>query len=202
MGSTRALFASIGVSVSLIAAAALSLFAVSVVIAFGGWSAGIGESGPATTLVFASHPAPAKHGRAHKAAVAPVVLHAAAPSRPRTSPPPRAHAIARTGSDAHARVISHAMITSGPPKPVVQAPPAPAPAAVVQTKPATGDGVRRVGEGLSSTVEGTGKALAAVTAPLGPPVTAAVQKVIDLVATLLQRTTSSLAGTLDAVGKR
>ena len=51
MGSTRALFASIGVSVSLVAAAAMSLFTVSVVIAFGGWSAGMGESTMPSALI-------------------------------------------------------------------------------------------------------------------------------------------------------
>jgi hypothetical protein len=210
MGSTRALFATIGVSVSLIAAAALSLFAVSIVIAFGGWSAGIGESKPATTLIFGStEPAPAKHRVAHKHAVAPVVLHAAAPSRHRAPAPPRAHVVARTGSGSDGRVISHAIITSTSPKPVVEAPPPPPPPAVVQAPPAAADAgttlsstVQSAGEALSSTVHSTGEALAAVTAPLGPPVTAAVQKVMDLVATLLQRTTSGLAGTLDATGKR
>ena len=38
MSGTRALFTSIGVSFSLVAAAALSLLAVSAVFAFGGWS--------------------------------------------------------------------------------------------------------------------------------------------------------------------
>jgi hypothetical protein len=202
MGSTRALFASIGVSVSLIAAAALSLFAVSVVIAFGGWSAGMGESEPATTLIVGStQPAPAKHSGAHKAALAPVVLHAAARPRPRPSAPPRAHAVARTGSDAHGRVVSHAMVTSTVPKPVIEAPAAQPPAAVVQA-PTTGDGVRRVGDDLSSTVQKTGEAVAAVIAPLSPPITSAVQKVIDLVATVLQRTTNGLGGTLDALTKK
>jgi hypothetical protein len=201
MGSSRAVFASIGVSVSLVAAAALSLFAVSLVIAFGGWSAGMGESGPATALVFgASDAMPAKTVHSGKSAAAPVVLRAARPAPPRAAAPERAHAVAQTGSDAHARIISHAVISNVPPKPVVQQPAAPAAPASHIT--ATGDGVRRVGEDLSSTAHSTGKALADVTAPLGPPVSAAVQKVLDLVATLLRRTTNSLGGTLDAVGQR
>ncbi len=200
MGSTRAVFASIGVSVSLVAAAALSLFAVSVVIAFGGWSAGMGDSGSATTLVFgASDPMPAKTVHSAKAVLAPVVLRAARPAPRRAAAPPRARAVAQRGSDAHARVISHAVISSVPPKPVIRQPPAPAAAPHIT---ATGDGVRRVGEDLSSTAHSTGKALADVTAPLGPPVSAAVQKVLDLVAALLRRTTNGLGGTLDAVGQR
>ena len=199
MGSTRAVFASIGVSVSLVAAAALSLFAVSVVIAFGGWSAGMGDSGPATTLVFgASDPMPTKTVGSRRAELAPDVLRAAKPApRPAAAP---AHAVAQTGGDAHARVISHAVITNVPPKPVVEQPAAPAAPSSHIT--ATGDGVRRVGEDLSSTAHTTGKALADVTAPLGPPVSAAVQKVLDLVAALLRHTTNGLGSTLDAVGQR
>src|SRR5258708_39408637 len=100
MGSTRAVFASIGVSVSLVAAAALSLFAVSVVIAFGGWSAGMGESEPATTLVFgASDPMPAKTVHSRKAELAPVVLRAARPASRPAPAPELAHAVAQSGSD-------------------------------------------------------------------------------------------------------
>lgn len=201
MGNTRAVFASIGVSVSLVAAAALSLFAVSVVIAFGGWSAGMGSSEPATTLVFGSTATAAAKG-SHARAVRPVVLRRAVASRARRSAKPAADAVARSssGRDAGASVISQAVITKAPPKAEVQPPAAtPAPAAHI---PATGDGVRRVGDGLSSTAQSTGKALADVTAPLGPPVSAAVQKVLDLVAALLQRTTNSLGGTLDTLGSR
>jgi len=71
-----------------------------------------------------------------------------------------------------------------------------------QHTPATGDGVRRVGDDLSSTAHSTGQALADVTAPLSPPVSAAVQKVLDLVAALLRRTTNGLGGTLDKLGAR
>lgn len=201
MGSTRAVFASIGVSVSLVAAAALSLFAVSIVIAFGGWSAGMGESGPATTLVFAaSEPMPAKTVHSRKGEFVPVVLRAAKrPPRPAVAPV-RAHAIAQSGSAAQARVISHSVISNPPPKPVLPQPAVPA--APTSHITATGDGVRRVGEDLSSTAHSTGKALADVTAPLGPPVSAAVQKVLDLVAELLRRTTNGLGGTLDKVGQK
>ncbi len=200
MGTTRALFASIGVSVSLVAAAALSLFAVSVVIAFGGWSAGLGEVEPPTTLVFAAGTPRADAARsAARVDREPVVLRAPAVQRPgRKAAAPPAHATASTGEDA--RIISH---PSAPPAqhavadpPVATAAPAPAP------KAATGDGVRKAGQDLSSAAHSTGKALSAVTAPLGPPVSAAVQKVLDLVAALLQRTTNSLGGTLDKLGQR
>lgn len=201
MGSTRALFASIGVSISLIAAAALSLFAVSVVIAFGGWSAGMGESEPVQTLVFGStETAAAKASNA--TSQRPVVLRRAAAPRPRSAAKAPARAIAGAGRNAHASVISQAVIAKAPPEVAEPAPAAPAAQAPAVHIPATGDGVRRVGEDLSSTAKSTGKALADVTAPLGPPVSAAVQKVLDLVAALLKRTTDSLGGTLDAVGSR
>ncbi|HEV2057874.1 MAG TPA: hypothetical protein VGR11_00870, partial [Solirubrobacteraceae bacterium] len=53
MSGTRALFASIGASVSLVAAAALSLLAVSAVFAFGGWSDPNAHSGAQTPLILA-----------------------------------------------------------------------------------------------------------------------------------------------------
>ncbi len=197
MDGTRALFASIGVSVSLVTAAALSLFVVSVVIAFGGWSAGMGESEPAATLVFGES-APPMASSAHSAQTAPVVLRAQAASPPRQPRPGRARAVATGGGDARARVISHSVAVSHPPQAQIVKPPPAAHTPPALHLPAAGDGVRRVGDGLSSTAQNSGKALADVTAPLGPPVSAAVQKVLDLVAALLRRTTNSLGGTLDA----
>jgi hypothetical protein len=203
MGSTRALFASIGVSVSLVAAAALSLFTVSVVIAFGGWSAGMGESKPATTLIFgAAEPAHTTAARA--AAVAdrtPVVLREAAAPRPRRAATPPAGVAAKAGKGTDARVVSRPAAARPLPATFQQPVVTPAPA-VAEHKATTGDGVRRAGEDLSSAAHSTGKALSDATAPLGPPVSAAVQKVLDLVAVLLQRTTNGLGGTLDKLGQR
>jgi hypothetical protein len=62
--------------------------------------------------------------------------------------------------------------------------------------------VRRLGDDLSSVAQNTGKALSDVTAPLAPPVSSAVQKVLDAVAEVLQRTTNGLGGTLDKLNKR
>jgi hypothetical protein len=201
MDSTRALFASIGVSVSLVAAAALSLFTVSVVIAFGGWSAGIGESAPTRTLVFGpTEPTHAKQMRAiAQADSKPVVLKA--PAQPRSGRPAADQSARVVANPAEAHAISHpAVPTAVPqpsnPQPIVVAPSVPA------RKTPTGDGVRRAGEDLSSVAHSTGKALSDVTAPLGPPVSSAVQKVLDLVAELLRRTTNGLGGTLDKVGQK
>ena len=200
MGITRALFASIGVSVSLVAAAAMSLFAVSVVIAFGGWSAGLGGSEPATTLIFGGADVTPAKGRGDRAEATPVVLAAVPRPRAHRAAAAPAHAVAQSGGAASARAISHAVATY-PTQKALSEPPDSAPPAPVVHIPAKGDGVRRVGEDLSSTATSTGKALADLVQPLGPPVSAAVQKVLDLVAVLLQRTTDSLGGTLDKAGR-
>ena len=202
MDSTRALFASIGVSVSLVAAAALSLFTVSVVIAFGGWSAGLGESAPTTTLVFG--PTGPSHATQMRAAAQadrkPVVLKAAAQPRPRQSAADSAARVVVNSAEAHA--FSHPAVPSAVP----QQPSNPQPIVVTPSVPArknpTGDGVRRAGEDLSSVAHSTGQALSDVTAPLDPPVSAAVQKVLDLVGALLRRTTNGLGGALDKVGQK
>jgi hypothetical protein len=204
MGSTRALFASIGVSVSLVAAAALSLFAVSVVISFGGLSAGMGESAEPATLVLAatattqSKSASARHS-------SPVVLRARAPRPQRPAAVAHPRVVSKpVRQRAAARAVHHPLVTHPPalrPQPVQQpaaTPPAPAPKRVVPT----GDGVRRLGDDLSSAAQNTGKALSDVTAPLAPPVGSAVQKVLDLVAATLQKTTNGLGGTLDKLNQR
>jgi hypothetical protein len=204
MGSTRALFASIGVSVSLVAAAALSLFTVSVVIAFGGWSAGLGESAPPAALVIAGTTTTASKNESKRHRAAPVVLPARAQRPERQAPAAPRRVESKPAPVAQARVV-HRPTASAPvaaPAPV-QAPPAattPAPAPK-QTAP-TGDAVRRLGDDLSSTAQNTGKALNDVTAPLSPPVGAAVQKVLDTVAEVLQRTTNGLGGTLDKLGQK
>ena len=204
MGSTRALFASIGVSVSLVAAAALSLFTVSVVIAFGGWSAGLGESTPPAALVIAGTATTASKADSKRRSAAPVVLRAPAPRPRRHAPAARKRVEPKPARAAQARVVRRPPVASAPngaPDPVqtpAAATPAPAPK---QTAP-TGDVVRRLGDDLSSTAQNTGKALNEVTAPLSPPIGAAVQKALDAVAEVLQRTTDGLGGTLDKLGQK
>jgi hypothetical protein len=204
MGSTRALFASIGVSVSLVAAAALSLFAVSVVIAFGGWSAGMGESTtPATLVIAGTTTTQSKSSSARRSTAAVVLRTQSRPQRPAVVARPRA-VPKPVRRPAAARVVHQPQVAHGPalrPQPVQQpvaTPPAPAPKRVVPT----GDGVRRLGDDLSSAAQNTGKALSDVTAPLAPPVGSAVQKVLDVVATALEKTTNGLGGTLDKLNKR
>ncbi|HEX6391723.1 MAG TPA: hypothetical protein VFZ89_19815 [Solirubrobacteraceae bacterium] len=199
MSGTRALFASIGASVLLVAAAALSLLAVSAVFAFGGWSDPVAESGRQTALVLA-----VDGGGRQNAKQKPLVL----PPRAATARDVSRTVRATPAAQGRARAADQAAITPAtnrrpkasftPPPPVdspqtaTQKPPPPAPKAA-------GDGVRSAGEGLSGTVQSTGDALAQITDPLLPPVTAATQKVLNLVAQLLRRATDGLGDTVDRV---
>jgi hypothetical protein len=196
MSGTRALFTSIGASVLLVGAAALSLLAVSAVFAFGGWSDPVAESAGQTALVLAANDTA---GAGHR--TKPYVL----PPRSRAQ---AARPAARTTAPARgsARGADHAAITAasgGRPKasftPATQpdttdlAPQSAAP------KKSAGDGVRTAGKDLSGRVENTGDALAQIIDPLLPPVTAAAQKVLNAVAELLRRTTAGLGSAVDRV---
>ncbi|MEA2194003.1 MAG: hypothetical protein QOG42_437 [Solirubrobacteraceae bacterium] len=197
MSGTRALFASIGASVSIVAAAALSLLAVSALFAFGGWSDPVAESARTSSLVLATDSDRAPTG------LKPLVLPArprARASRPVASVAPRSQGRVRAAERA-----AITPVTSRPPKaslearsPAADTPPqAPAPPAPAAPKKSAGDGVRSAGQGLSGTVQSTGDALAQLTAPLLPPVTAATQKVLNTVAELLRRTTDGLGNVVD-----
>jgi hypothetical protein len=199
MSGTRALFASIGASVSLVAAAALSLLAVSAVFAFGGWSDPVAESARQSALVLTTDASPSRgssaqpvklpaptHGNRESRAVA----RAAAPAKPSL----RAAAALATGRSARTHG-SIGAVTSPELRPpdtstVQQSPPPPA-------RKAPGDGVRSAGADLSATVQNTGNALSQVTSELLPPVTNTVQTVVNIVAALLRRTTGGVAGALD-----
>src|SRR5918998_4331980 len=52
MGDTKALFASLGAGITLVAAAALALLTISAVFAFGGWSNPVSEAVTKPALVF------------------------------------------------------------------------------------------------------------------------------------------------------
>lgn len=197
MSGTRALFASIGASVSLVAAAALSLLAVSAVFAFGGWSDPVAQSASQTALILADARSGPSRVPERKALVLP--RRAEAPLSRQVARP-----AARPQSAASPAGIAQSQ-GSRPPKPSLSPPPvsAPQPAVTPQApappKPSAGDGVRSAGEGLSGVVQSTGDALAQLTDPLLPPVTAATQKVLNVVAELLRRTTNGLGGTVDGL---
>jgi hypothetical protein len=200
MPGTRALFASIGASAALVAAAAVSLLAVSAVFAFGGWSDSPSSLVKQPALVVAgatpTQPASGDAG-AHAKTARPIVVAAPARSTKRAGSISRGAAPRRVRPAKRpvtTRPAGAATSTPGLGPPVVR-PAAPSPPAVVKKR--TGDGVRKVGDGLSATVQGTGAALSDVTEPLVPPVSSAVQKVVDAVAAILSNTTNGIAGVLD-----
>ncbi|MDP1848231.1 MAG: hypothetical protein Q8K79_10615 [Solirubrobacteraceae bacterium] len=201
MSGTRALFASIGASVSLVAAAALSLLAVSAVFAFGGWSDPVAQSAPQTALILAAGQSDATRTTRRD----PIVLPARAPAqgtrqaarataRPQTGPAVGAQAVITRSGESRPPKASFTPAPAGDPPATVTPPAASAP-----PKKSAGDGVRTAGEDLSGKVQGTADALAQVTDPLLPPVAAATQKVLNVVAELLRRTTDGLGSTVDGL---
>jgi hypothetical protein len=200
MSSTRALFASIGASASLVAAAAVALLVAGTVFAFGGSGGSLRSASAESAFILdgsAGHAPGMSHG-SQPVAVAPVLLRAR--PRPHPRPPARRERPARAEvtpapvAPPQARVVVQPRFRNAPAVAGVPQPPIAAPATI-----STGDGVRRVGAGISSTVKSTGTTLAAATAPLGPPVSQAVQDVLDRLAIALKRTTDALAGPLDKV---
>jgi hypothetical protein len=208
MRSTRALFASIGASISLVAAAALALLTVSAVVALEGWP-GLGESKARPALVVDGITLP-KPGATASATPA-VVL----PAAPRPRPRPARVAKARKAVSAPAvrttdKAASRPPVSKPSPAPDIVAPVLPAstsepsrpklPAAPKAPSVAdVGDGVREAGEGLSATVQSVGKTLNTVAAPLAPPVGQALEDLTKLVAALLQKSTNLVGGTLNNV---
>jgi hypothetical protein len=198
MSGTRALFASIGASVLLVGAAALSLLAVSAVFAFGGWSDPVAESAGQSALVLAGDDG-ADAGDRKRAFVLPPRPRQQS-SRPSATPTaPRPQGSARAAEQAaitpatsrRPRASSFPQSSTKPELDVAPQTPAP--------RKSAGDGVRTAGEGLSGRVQDTGDAIAGIVDPLLPPVTAAAQKVLDAVAELLRRTTNGLGSTVDRV---
>ncbi len=199
MSGTRALFASIGASVLLVAAAALSLLAVSAVFAFGGWSDPVAESAGPSELVLAADEGSRAVGRKTAFVLPPR-------ARTQASRPAARTTAAEQGTARAAERAAITPVTSRRPRAssFPQSTSQPEPQAVTPQAPAApkksaGDGVRTAGEDLSGRVQNTGDALAQIIDPLVPPVTAATQKVLNLVAELLRRTTEGLGNTVDRV---
>ena len=192
MGGTRALLASLGASISLVAGAALSLLVVSFVFAYDGLG---GTSDPTTTqaallLDGATTTTSAQRAARHRAAT-PLVIKAA-PKRGVSRP-----VVTRARSSKDETVAPTHQLKSTAPNVAAIDPNAPSSGGSGSGGSNPGDGVRDLGDSVSSTVQETGKATGAVTEPLGPPVTQAVQKVLDLLSSLLRSTTGALAGALD-----
>ena len=200
MSGTRALFASIGASVLLVAAAALSLLAVSAVFAFGGWSPPVAESTRQSALVLTADAAPKRAASTKPVKLpAPIrAVRAATRTAASAKPPPRAAAAAALVTSRLARTRGSIAAVTSPGLSLPQGPDAkPASPAPPPAKKAAGDGVRTAGEDLSSTVQSTGNALSQVTNELLPPVTRTVQTVANIVAALLRRTTNGVGTVVD-----
>jgi len=198
MAGTRALFASIGAGVALVAAAALSLLTISAVFAFGGWSDSVSESVTKPALVFAgANSSDPDAAQTVAAANTTQITAPAPPPRPEPRPTPD-RSNARATAPAATSVSTPGNGTPPkldlPTRPAADPPPAAAP-----TPQKSVDHVRKVGTSLSSAVQDAGTALSQVTQPLAPPVSAAVQQVLNLVAEIVRRTTDGLGTSLDAL---
>lgn len=190
MAGTRAFFASVGASAALVSAAALSLLTVSAVFAFGGWSAPASPFAGQPPLVLAADQAGAAPRPA--AIVAPAPERRAA-RRSDRRPPAAVTTVSRTPRPAPAISAGGSRGVAGP---VAQLDPPPPPsAAAAPRKP--GDQVRKVGDTLSSTLQGTGAALADVTQPLAPPVSVAIQLVLNHLAEVVRNASNGLGTTVD-----
>lgn len=192
MGGMRAVLASLGASISLVAGAALSLLAVSLFFTYDDLTDAAVAPPLHRALVLESPATPASDRRAAAArSSAPLVVRV---SRPPAAPRPRAATAARTPArrslaqtTSPARRSLPAAADANDPAPAATPKPA-APA------PAARERVRDLGSAVGATVQQTGDAAGAVAAPLGPPVSKAVQVVLDVVTTVVQRTAGALAG--------
>jgi hypothetical protein len=181
----------------LICAVALTLFAVSLVFALKGIDGG--DTKPAGTLVLD----PVRSGSAGKAKAVPVAVVSPVPGRStaaeRRASRRRDRVRANAASTASAAPGSSNVTEIG--KGTSDEPPLQEPSAPTATSPPApnlGDGVRQIGDGVSSTVRATGSKLAEATAPLGPVVSTATLEVLNLVAALIKGTTDALGGLLGA----
>ena len=201
MRTPGALIASIGTSVMLVAAVTISLLSVSAVFALGGFE-GSRDASSADELVLdlqsrsgSGSESRSESGGSVKPVAVAVVKRSPAPSTraPRRSARHRDTVRAGTASTASATPVTSRVSALGEgtrnPAPAVPRPAAPT--ANNKRAPNLGDGVRQLGDGVSSAVQQTGSQLAAATGPL-KPVAAVVQEVLNLVAGLVNGTTDLL----------
>ena len=176
----------------MVAAAALSLLVVTLVFAIDGFTGAEQDTTARAAFVIKSQPPTPADVREPRAAT-PVLIRKAPAAPPRSDrvvrSTPKRDGISTAPGDASQPSFTPRVRDLDPAAPSNQAP------AVEQPK--TGDAVREVGEAVSSTVSDTGQAADGVTATLGPPVSQAVQDVLDVVIGLLEGATDGVAGTLD-----
>jgi len=207
MRTPGALIASIGTSVMLVAAVTISLLSVSAVFALGGFE-GSRDASSADELVLdlqsrSGSGSEARSGSGGSDRPAAVAVVKRSPARSRGP----ARRSARRGDTVRASAASTARASSATsrvsalgegtanPAPEVQQPAGPT--ANKKPAPNLGDGVRQLGDGVSSAIQQTGSKLAVATKPL-EPVSAVVQQVLNLVAALVKGTTDALGGVLGA----
>jgi len=196
MGGTRALLASLGASISLVAGAALSLLVVSFVFAYDGLTGSADEpTASAAVLVQDTSGADPTNVRAAGAGRSGAVVI----TTERRSAPQQSASTKRSGPRETTRSeASQSRSNTAPNANTLPQLGDPATSQPSGRAPSAGDGVRDLGDAVSSTVDTTGAAAGAATAPLlGPPVSQAVQKVLNAIEDLLNGTTGSLAGVLD-----
>ena len=200
MGGARALIASLGASFSLVAGAALSLLVISFVFAYDGLAgSGFDGAGANAQVVVPDLAATTARVRQQSGRSANAVVIAAAPAaRAAAEPRPAARKPAAAEGDVSARK---------PAKPRVFVP-------APTTDPTTsgresqnpgsgaGEGVRELGDSVSSAIGDTGAATTGVTATLGPPVTETVQELLNLLNGLIEGATDGIGGALDSTLKR
>jgi hypothetical protein len=194
MGGARAFIASFGAGISLIAGAAISLLFLSLLFAYDGITDGIDVPAAASVVVVDASSSQTARARQASPATPAVTIRppapAAQPAKRAASRPARTTVTAQPAPAAEFNPGVRDL------DPAASTPPAQAPAT---HPPAIGDGVRDVGDAVSATVQGTGKSAGAAAAPLlGPPVTKAVQDVLDVLTAVLQGATGALGGVLDA----
>lgn len=204
MRGVGALLASIGTSVLLVAAVTLSLLSISAVFALGGFeSAGDASSVEALVLELRDRSPSGSDRAAGSPAVAVLGRLAPLPSRSAARSSARGGDTVRANSDPAVALPAGRSPAPSLDKGISDEPPAPQQPASRPPdgrKPAQnlGDGVKQLGDGLSSAVAQTGTTLAEATAPLAPPVGAALHQLMNIVAGLLKGTTDGLGGVLGA----
>lgn len=177
------------------AGAALSLLAVTVVFAIHVSSGAMHT--PPSHAVFVHEPPPAASGAPARRTHA-VVVRAAPAAKPAAGVARRRRAA--SALRARAAASRARQPTSGVSGVSELGPAAPPPAApTAEPRPATGDGVRTVGDALSAKVHGTAGANAPASVPLGPPVNQAVQNALDLVPSLLDGASTAVRHAADSV---
>lgn len=208
MRSTRALIASLGASISLVAAATLLLLTVSAIVALEGWPGLAQADDPPPLVVGDRELADAGRRSTTDAGAGPVVMRATEPARAAGDPAPRPRPSAVRESEAPS---SRPAPREPRPEPALSRPPptrAPEPEAeppaarTPEPEPQpprrrTGDPVRELGDGLSGALQDRGKALKDLAAPISPEAGKTLEDLANFLAGIALKTSALLGAMLD-----